>query len=60
MAFNFDWNNVPQTVAVFVKVGGETRKYLIGSSDHNEARQEVIRHLNDGFRQHGAVLVLVK
>jgi len=60
MAFAFNWDSKPENIAVFVKVDGKTEKYHVGTSDHQEARQEVIRALNNGFRSHGAVLSLVK
>lgn len=60
MAFAFNWDAAPESVAVFVKVDGKTEKYQVGTGDYAEARQEVVRTLNEGFRRHGAVLALVK
>lgn len=55
----FSAPKTPKETAVYVKINGITEKYIVGTGDYLEARMELINHLNQGFRPHGAVLALV-
>jgi hypothetical protein len=61
MTFIFKLSDpAPKKTMVFARVGGLLKQYQVDTGDHNEARQEVIKHLDEGFRLYGAVLALVK
>jgi len=59
MAFLFP-EPQPKQVEVFVKIKGQTQKFIVDTEDYREARTTLIQHLNEGFQQHGAVLALIR